>query len=170
MLHSVTDVRERALKFVEEHNRHWRNDWSVEATITDAALVVAFLENEKPPQIRVRVGLVREQSDDSVSTTQPKGNVMQLKDNQKVSYDIDAQDAKGVDIPGEAFNAVSSDEGVVVVSQNEDGSFEAVAGLPGSAVLTFTEPGSGLFATEAIDVVPGDVATITVNAGTPEDQ
>lgn len=169
MLPGVTSIRERALRFVEEHNRHWRNEWSVEATITDAALVAAFWESEKPPTIRLRVGLVREQSDHSVVPHQPEGMEMQLSDTQEVDYTLAGKDAKGFDVTGEAFSATSSDETVVTVLQAGD-IFTAVAGVPGSAVLTFSEAASGLSVTEAIDVVAGGVATISVTAGDVREQ
>lgn len=93
---------------------------------------------------------------------------MQLQDNQQVDYTVAGKDAKGYDVSGEAFSCSSSDETVVTVANGGNGRFTAVAGAPGSATLTFSD--GTLSATEAIDVVPGGAATVSVNPGSVTDQ
>lgn len=92
---------------------------------------------------------------------------MQLKDSQQVTYTITGLDAKGYEVSGEDFSASVDNESVVAVTDNGN-TFLAVAGQPGSAIITFTD--GTLTATEAVDVVPGDVATIQIQPGAPEDQ
>lgn len=100
----------------------------------------------------------------AIAPKQPKGKKMQLHDDEQVTYTLAGKDAKGFDVEGEQFSASSDNPNVAYVSQSGD-SFTVVAGSPGSAVVTFSESGSGLSVTEAIDVVPGGVATISVTPG-----
>jgi hypothetical protein len=90
-----------------------------------------------------------------------------LKDSQQVDYNIEADDAKGQAVSADTFSASVDNPSVVTINQ-EGSKFTAVAGTPGSAVVTFTDGTRSV--TEAIDVVPGDVATIKVTPGTPTDQ
>jgi len=169
MLPGVTSIREDALRFVIEQNEFWKRNESIAMILVDADLVATFLEGTSSAYVRLRAGLVREQSDHSVSPRQPEGTEMQLSDTQEVDYTLAGKDAKGFDVDGEAFSATSSDETVVTVTQAGD-TFTAVAGNPGSAVVTFSEAASGLSVTEAIDVVAGGVATISVTAGDVREQ
>jgi hypothetical protein len=102
-------------------------------------------------------------------TTQGEAN-MQIKDNQEFDITVDAVDSKGVETP-DTFAAVSSDENVVTVVDAGDGkTFTLVAGMPGSAVVTVTEADGPLNVSEAVDVVPGDTATIQITEGPVSDQ
>jgi len=163
-------VREQALS----HAQAWLGELnprpSVETLLNEAEKFAEFLAGSALAVIEIRVGLIREQADGSVADVQPaEGDPMQLRDTQQVTYTLAGKDAKGFDVDGEQFMAASSDETVVTVTQDGD-TFTAVAGSPGSAVVTFTEAVSGLNATEAIDVVPGNLATIDVVAGDVTEQ
>lgn len=118
--------------------------------------------------LRLRTGPVVDQRSGQPVAHRIGGSVMQLHDNEQVSYSLTAADAKGVAIAGDSFTATSDTTDVVAINQQADGSFLAVAGVPGSATVTFTD--GTLSVTEAIDVVPGSVATIQVTAGTVETQ
>jgi hypothetical protein len=99
-----------------------------------------------------------------------KGSVMQLRDNEQFDITLEAKDAKGFDVTGDAFTATVDDESVVTVDgPDESGTFTVVAGAPGSAVITFADS-TGISATEAVDVVPGDVATVTITEGPTSEQ
>ena len=87
---------------------------------------------------------------------------MQLRDTEQVTYTITALDAKGYEVDTVDFSA-SIDNGDVAAITDNGNTFLVVAGNPGSAVITFTD--GTLTATEALDVVPGDLATIRVVAG-----
>jgi hypothetical protein len=118
--------------------------------------------------LRLRSGPVVDQRNGQPVVHPIGGSVMQLHDNEQVSYSLTAADAKGIAIAGDSFTATSDTTDVVAITQQADGTFLAVAGVPGSAIVTFTD--GTLSVTEAIDVVPGSVATIQVTAGTVETQ
>lgn len=130
--------------------------------LTLARQVGDFLQG--PVALTLRVGLVRNQATGAWSRNQPEGTRMQLHDDEQVTYTLAGKDAKGYDVPGEAFTAASSDESAATTSQDGD-TFTVVAGAPGSAVITFTESNSGLFVTQSIDVIAGDITKIDVIAG-----
>jgi hypothetical protein len=163
-----SELRREALDFVltfyKDTDR--ANELSIEQLIAGAEEVIEFYAT--PDVILVRYGPVYRQ-DGSLSPHQPKGKKMQLHDDEQVSVTIEALDAKGYQVSGDAFSASTSDEMIVSVTEQEDGSFLIVAGQPGAgAVVTYTD--GTLSVTESFDVVPGDVATLQVQEGTPEKQ
>lgn len=107
-----------------------------------------------------------------LSATIFAGGKVELKDNQQVPLTVHAKDAKGFDT-NEAGDVVitwdTSDAAVVSLQPSADGlTCEAVAGVPGSALVTVSDgTRSGSL---AFDVTPGGVSSITVEAGVPEDQ
>lgn len=97
---------------------------------------------------------------------------MQLHDDEQFELTVSAVDSKGA-ATADTFTATSSDENVVtVVDSDADGkTFMVVAGMPGSAVVSIAEADGGpLSFTEAVDVVAGDAALISVVEGTPTKQ
>jgi hypothetical protein len=118
--------------------------------------------------LRLRVGPVVDSRSGLPAAHSMKGTTMQLHDNEQVGYTLSAVDAKGVALSGDTFTATSDNETACTVTQQADGSFLAVAGTPGSAVLTFSD--GTLSVTEAIDVIAGDAVAISVTAGTVETQ
>lgn len=157
------DVREKALDYAKTLFPEDKKP-EPERLLAVAAEVAEFWTT--PTVIRIRVGLIRHQ-DGTDRQHEWKDDKMQLRDNEEVEYTVVALDAKGYQVQGEAFQCSSSDQNVVTVEQ-EGGNFTAVAGVPGSAVLTFTD--GTLTATEAIDVVPAEAATIQIQAGEVHDQ
>jgi hypothetical protein len=172
MMASVKNSRLQALQFVADWIRPTDGAAEISTLVDDAEIVAKFIEGAGVVVITVRVGLVRKQATGAPSPTQPGGSTMQLHDDEQVSYTLAGKDAKGFDVEGEAFSAASSDDAVAPVSQNADGSFEVVAGVPGSAVITFTATldGEDRSVTEAIDVIAGGLETITVTPGAVEPQ
>lgn len=104
------------------------------------------------------------------------GNPMQLRDNEQVDLTVTLASARGNvigDQPGTEDDlawSVSGDEGVVTLDVSGDTRTATVkaAGPVGSTIVR-VEIGE-LFATLAVDVVPGDAALITIAAGEPTEQ
>lgn len=116
--------------------------------------------------ITVTVSPVRRQNDPHTLRA-VGGTPMQIHDDEQFDVTLTAKDAKGYDVAGESFTATADDESVAAVTQ-DGATFTVVAGNPGSTVLTFTD--GTVSATLAVDVVPGDVATIEVTPGAPSKQ
>lgn len=94
-------------------------------------------------------------------------NTVQLHDDEKFTLSVRTVDAKGFDT-ADAITWDVDDTAVVTLNVSEDGrSCEVLAGQPGSAVITVTDAATDpvLSATEAVDVVPGGTATITLTEG-----
>lgn len=104
------------------------------------------------------------------------GKRMQLRDNEQVTYTVTVASARGnviSDQPGPQDDltwTVTGAEGVLELTVSEDTRSATVRALGpvGSGVLR-VEIGE-LFATEAIDVVPGEAALVTLAAGEVSDQ
>jgi hypothetical protein len=166
-----SELRQQTLDYVkayyEETHQADADKIPIERLVADAERILDYYG--VPDVILVRYGPVFRQ-DGSLPPHQPKGNkTMQLHDDEQVSVSVTALDAKGYQVSGDAFSATSSDETIVSVTQQEDGSFLVVAGQPGmAAVVTYTD--GTLSVTESFDVVPGDVATLQIQEGTPEKQ
>lgn len=103
-----------------------------------------------------------QQLNDPQSIRKAEGNPMQIRDNEQFDVTLLAKDAKGYDVAGEQFTATADNPAVVTLTQN-GAAFTVAAGSPGSAVVTFTD--GTISATLAVDVVPGNVATIEVTPG-----
>jgi hypothetical protein len=103
-------------------------------------------------------------------TVRTPGGAVQLHDTQQVSYTVQATDTKGQPVTeSDSLTWSSSDESVFTVNVDPGNmSATVVAGVVGSAVLTVSD--GTRQATDAIDVIPGDIAAINLTAGTPEDQ
>lgn len=100
---------------------------------------------------------------------------MQLHDDEKVTLSVTVADAKGASIPDDSsittddLSWTVDNETVATLQVSADTrTCTVVAGLPGSAVVTISV--GELSATEAIDVVAGNAALITITEGTPEKQ
>jgi hypothetical protein len=112
------------------------------------------------------------------TTGKPTGNpggtsMVALKDNEKVQLTVTALDAKGqVTASGADVTFTSSDETVLTIT-NDDTGVWAVAGNPGSAVVTADWPDSpagDIQGTEAFDVTAGDATSLVVTSGDPVPQ
>lgn len=102
---------------------------------------------------------------------QQEAQPMQIRDNEQFDITIEVDDAKGFAITGDQLTVTSADETVATVQQGNDSqTYTIVAGNPGSTVITFDagtdDNGNAVTATEAVDVVPGNVATIRLTEGT----
>lgn len=140
---------------------------SADSLISAAALIEDYLADGDTAGsnalVMVRVGLIARQ-DGEGSPREGSYPVSQLHDDEQISYTLAGRDAKGYDVTGEAFSASVDNGDVVKVTQDGD-TFTVVANAPGSAVVTFSDDASGLSVTQSVDVVPGNIATIQVQAG-----
>lgn len=105
-------------------------------------------------------------------TKEPRGRngsaMAQLHDDEEFDIELTAADAKGVEVLDRAGDAsddpsfTSSDENVFTYRIDSENPRKAtvVAGLPGSAVGTVVL--GSITVTHAVDVVPGDVATVSI--------
>lgn len=131
--------------------------------------IVTWVTQRTPARIRiVAIGDVTQQNSQ-------KDKPMQIHDDQQFDVTIEVDDAKGFAITGDQVTVTSADETVATVVPGADGvTFTIVAGNPGSTVITFDagtdDNGNEVTATEAVDVVPGNVATVKITEGTPVSQ
>jgi hypothetical protein len=144
------------------------------AVTTTADVIFAWLL--APVQWQLRAGPVFSQS-----TGRPidrhLGDPMQIHDDEGVVYTLDARDAKGqevLDDPGTDTDNTDwsvNDSNLLTLSVDETTRKATVlaTGQLGSAVLSavINTPNGQLTVTEAIDVIAGDIAAITLSAGTP---
>lgn len=100
---------------------------------------------------------------------------MQLHDDEQVTLSVAVADAKGANIPDDAtreddnLSWTIDNTSVATLEVSADTrTCTVVAGQPGSAVVTISL--GDLSATEAIDVVAGSAALITISEGTPTKQ
>lgn len=127
-----------------------------------------------PVVMRLTVGPVFNQVTGLPTGTTVGGPVAQLRDTEQFTLSVDVFDAKGAsipDAPGTEDNVGWAVDNVDVASlQVSEDSRECtvVAGNVGSAIVTVTL--GDLFATLAVDVIPGAAARLTINEGTIEPQ
>lgn len=111
--------------------------------------------------------VTKQTSGSPAGTTLNEESTMQLHDDEKFTLSVRTVDAKGFDT-ADAIDWTVDNTDVVTLTVSEDGrSCEVLAGQPGSAVITVTDSATDpvLSATEAVDVVAGGTATITLTEG-----
>lgn len=114
--------------------------------------------------LHLHAGVVRDQTSGTPSGTPiTGGTTMQIHDNEQFTLAAVAADAKGFAVVDALTWSVDDDTVVTLVVADDGQSVTVVAGNPGSAVVTVTD--GTLSATEAVDVVAGDVALITLTEG-----
>lgn len=147
---------------VWEHNHQRGNDPVGAAVVGLADQFYLFLNRSDPAvSMTLEVG---------PTTTQGDTSPMQIHDNEQFTLTVSEQDSKGQSV-SDQLTWTSSDETVATVQVAADTmSATVVAGNPGSAVITVTDSASNLSATEAVDVVAGTAATISMAEGTAEPQ
>jgi hypothetical protein len=127
-----------------------------------------------PVAMRLTIGPVLDQITGLPTGTTVGGPVTQLRDTEQFSLSVDVSDAKGAaigDQPGiEDDISWTVDNGDVATLQVSADSRECtvVAGTVGSAVVTVAL--GELFATLAVDVIPGSASVLTINEGPIEPQ
>lgn len=122
-----------------------------------------------PTVFRLIPGTVTEQSTGAPTGTPTNdGGSMQIHDNEQFTLSVQATDSKGVAVADTLTWEVDDENVATVVVSDDTMSATVVAGLPGSTVITVSD--GNLTATEAVDVVPGGVALLTVTEGPVEVQ
>lgn len=133
-----------------------------------------------PAYILLHVGPVTDQETGEIQTTNPGGNPMQLRDSQQTTLRVTLASAKGNEIADDP-NAtednlvwtVENGTDVIDLVASEDGRTATVRAIDlGSATVRVTVPGTepALFATLAVDVIPGAVARVEIQADEPTEQ
>lgn len=146
--------------------KHYKPGLDAQTPYDIAEEVFRWATRRTPSRIRiVAVGDVTRQN------PQQEALPMQIHDNEQFDITIEVDDAKGFAITGDQVTVTSADETVATVQQGADSqTWTVVAGNPGSTVITFDagtdDQGQPVKATEAVDVVPGNVATIKLTEGT----
>lgn len=160
----VDDVEVRLAAIDRSLRFHDGKGTVIDTVVADAEKLLQFVES-RALHLRIRIGLIVDQSTGNIRIDQG-GPEVQLHDTEQVDLTVQALDSKGYPV-ADSISATSSDDTVVTLQQSGN-TFTAAAQAPGSATITFTD--GNLSATEAIDVVPGDVAKITIAEGTPVPQ
>lgn len=104
-----------------------------------------------------------QQSGLPTGTPTTQGGTVQLHDNEQFDLTVDTKDAKGFETPDQVTWTVDDETVATVVVSDDTRTATIVAGNPGSAVVTVTD--GTLTATEAVDVVPGGTALISLTEG-----
>lgn len=128
---------------------------------------------ETPDDLIILIGIPTEQDDPQPDSGYYKeydmAEAVTLKDSQQVSVAVKPVDKKGYPVTDE-LTWTSSDESVVGLTTAEDGySALFVAGAPGSAAVTVSDP-NGLTDVIAVTVTTGDATGLSAVIGTPEEQ
>lgn len=119
----------------------------------------AWVARRTPVRMQVTAGDVTEQEE---------RKPMQIHDNEQFTLSVTESDAKGFPVIDAVEWTVDRADVVSLVVSDDKQSCLVVAGVPGSAVITITD--GTLSATEAVDVVPGAAALISISEGAVETQ
>lgn len=134
----------------------------------DAEVLTAWLLGTT--HLTISRSLVVSQATGQPTGTPSQGEPMQIHDDEKTTLTVDTKDARGFET-ADTVTWTIDDGSVASLTVSDDGrSCTVVANTPGSAVVTVTDADAGLSATEAIDVVPGGTATISIVEGDVEKQ
>lgn len=140
-------------------------DAAVNAVRDTASDLFAWLAG--PTHLTLRPGPITVQSTGQPSgTPTTAGDKVQIRDNEEFDLAVTPEDAKNQPVLGETLTwTVDNPDVVSLVVSADTQTCTVVAGLPGSAVITMTDEAAGVSATEAVDVVAGQVALIQINEG-----
>ena len=161
--HDLGDTKTReGESFVEAADRA-----ETSIMLTSAVLYAHLLG---PAQISTHRSMISNQATHLPTGSTPTEGPVQIHDNEQFTLSLTELDAKGFPTVGTTPPTwSSSDETVVPMGVSPDGmSFDVVAGVPGSAVVTVSvtkDDGTVLTATDAVDVVPAGVAKISIVEG-----
>lgn len=128
-----------------------------------------------PAALFLTIGPILKQGTREPTGREPGGSPMQLRDNEEVDLFVSVASAKGNEIPDQPGMqddlawTVEGGDGVVEIEVSEDTRTCTVRALDLGSAVVRVQLGE-LFATEAVDVVPGEAALVSVSAGTPRKQ
>ncbi len=143
--------------------------------------VVVNVYETDHPQLRWRIGPVREKREQGIGADVSAHShhhhkkealvAFELGDNQEVDLAVQETDTAGNAVAAEGVTFASSDESVVAVTDNGDGTALASAtGTLGSATVTVTDADDNLSGTLDISVVTEAASAILVQPGTPREK
>lgn len=118
--------------------------------------------------------IVRDQQTGEPTGATIGGAMTQMRDGDKCTLILREKDAKGAEIlddPNLSWTSSDTSVATIVDSTEADvpkGAKDIIGGLPGSAVVTAAS--GQITITQAFDVVPGDVALMSFDVGTPKPQ
>lgn len=158
---------------VQLHQGSYRRGTEGDRAVVDTADVILYWLIGVT--LRMEFGQVVKQDTGQPTGTVFGGAMSQLHDDEKVSGTIGATDAKGFDVPDDPASTAddvvyaSNDETIATITAGATPrDFDIVAGSVGSCVVSATIGDRVI--TQAIDVIPGDIAALSFNLGTPEKQ
>lgn len=128
-----------------------------------------------PAMLLLTIGPILKQGTREPTGREPGGSPMQLRDNEENDLSVTVASAKGnviSDQPGTQDDlswTVEGDTGVVELVVSEDTRTCTVRAVDLGSATVRVEIGE-VFATVAVDVVPGEAALVTVTEGTPRKQ
>jgi hypothetical protein len=167
-------ARLQALEFsVALHTARFKGGDSADSSVRRTASVL-FNWLTGPVALLLKIGPVVDQITGRPGKPTAGGSMTQLRDTEQFTLSVDVTDAKGASISDQegagddvTWTVDNGDVATLQVS-GDSRSCTVVAGTVGSAVVTV---GLGeLFATLAIDVIPGDAAVLTISEGPVEPQ
>jgi hypothetical protein len=127
--------------------------------LPEADKYAAWVVRRTPVRMKVTAGDVTEQQE---------RKPMQIHDNEQFTLSVTESDAKGFPVIDAVEWTVDNADVVSLQVSDDKQSCLVVAGNPGSAVVTITD--GTLSATEAVDVVAGTAALISIQEGAVETQ
>lgn len=150
---------------------------NVEATAGEMIATATSIYNwlVGPASMFLTIGPILKQGTREPTGREPGGSPMQLRDNEENDLSVTVASAKGNvigDQPGTQDDlswTVEGDDGVVELIVSEDTRTCTVRAVDLGSATVRVEIGE-VFATVAVDVVPGEVALVTVSEGTPRKQ
>lgn len=147
------------------------------AFIATASAVHRFLVG--PAALFLTIGPILKQGTREPTGREPGGSPMQLRDNEEVDLFVSVASAKGNEIadqPGTQDDlqwsiegSEGGNDGVIELEVSADTRTCTVRALDLGSSVVRVELGE-LFATVAVDVIPGEAAVVSVSTGTPRKQ
>lgn len=178
--------REHALRAAVELHTAIDGDLALQVGV-DRAVTIAQAEDEVrgtaevlaawlagTTRIRLTRGPILNRTTGQPASTSNEGAVVQIHDDEKFTLTVDTRDARGFETSDAIDWSESSAGSVISLVVSDDGrSCTVLATAPGvGAMVTATDNTvvPPLTVTEAVDVVPGGTATITLTEGPVEKQ
>lgn len=152
----------------------WNADRPQDEELLDTASAIYYWLTG-PVQITVTAGPIVDQVTGNKSGNPGGIGIVAMNDSEKFELTVTAEDAKGqITVGPTDITFTVADTNVVTISgPDADGKTWAVAGLPGSTVITADwpdSPGGAINGTLAVDVSAGTATSLVIGAGTPVPQ
>lgn len=169
---TMSDERAFALNLATQLHLNWYLAEGGDPHKVTATATVLWAWLTGPVKLVITAGPTIDQTTGQ-PTGKPGGTIMaSLKDSQKFELTVGAEDAKNqATTPPTDVTYTSADTTIITITgPDADGKTWAVAGNPGSTVITGDWPDSptgDVQGTIAVDVTAGDATSLSITAGTP---